>query len=114
MQYVASPYSNPDKNIEQLRYYAALNFCASAARQGLYVYSPIVHWHAVALKHSLPTDAAFWDKFNMTMLRRADGIILLKLPGWETSRGCARELSVAETLNIPLTVCAMDLPEQCG
>ena len=105
MQYVASPYSHKDKSIEHQRYLAVTNFCLQAVRQGIFVYSPIAHWHPIATYGDLPGDAAFWDKFNMTMLRRADGMLVLQLPGWQESKGVQRELSIAEILHIPVMYC---------
>lgn len=105
MIYVASPYSSPDKELENTRYRQVVDFCYHALTQGMYVYSPIVHWHPVSRVHNLPGDAVYWDRINMQMLRRAEQLCVLLLPGWDQSRGVARELSIAETLHIPVIRC---------
>ena len=102
MIYLASPYSHPNKHIELQRFKRAEAFVADAIRQHLIIYSPIVYCHQMALAYDLPGDAAFWDGFNMNMLRRSDAMWVLQLEGWAESKGVRRELSVAQTLHMTI------------
>lgn len=67
-------------------------------RQGLHVYSPIVHCHQLALLADLPKDNAFWREYNLIMLTAAETMGVLMLPGWQDSLGVADEIKSANTL----------------
>ena len=66
------------------------------AREGINIFSPIVHWHESSQKFDLPTDAMYWQKVNYDTFQRCDGMYLLTLPGWEESVGVQMELGWAE------------------
>jgi hypothetical protein len=108
MIFVSSPYSSPlsgpagrlaqHSRFEQVRD-LVLHI---AATEGLLIYSPIVYCHDLAIRGNMPTDAQFWLNFNMTMLRRAEALFNLRLPGWENSKGVTLELETAKVLGIPV------------
>jgi len=98
MIYLAQPYSHPDPTIVQTRYEIALEYCNLLRDR--HPYSPIVHWHNVASKHDLPTDAAFWRKYNYHMLSLASSLYILRMPGWEQSEGLANEVKYCLEKNI--------------
>ena len=80
-------------------------------QQGIAVFSPIVHNHAMfsvpknkALVDTLPAYER-WDMirfFDLTMLDKAHGMILLKLEGWQNSTGVQAELEYCREHNIPV------------
>lgn len=100
--YVASPYSDPNPAVRQARYEAAVAFVAWCYASGWVVYSPIVHSHPPALVAELPTDAAFWWRVNETMLAVATEVLVLKIPGWDRSKGVAQEMDEAERAGLPV------------
>jgi hypothetical protein len=102
MIYVASPYSDPDKAVQLGRYLETLHVVAQLMAQRLPVFSPIVHCHEVALRYDLPGDAAYWQEYNTSFLRKAVAIYIILLPGWDVSKGVAQEAALAEHLNIPI------------
>lgn len=93
--YLASPYTKFALGQE-----AAFSEAAKAAAKlmaaGLVVYSPIAHSHPVATYGGLASvdalDGAFWLRQNQPMMEKMDGIIVLKLPGWEESEGVQIEI----------------------
>jgi hypothetical protein len=99
--YIASPYSHPDASVREARYRAACEKAAAMLRDGLRVYSPIVHSHPLALL-GLPGDWAFWAEQNAAMLERASSVVVLTLDGWEESRGIAAEVEIARALHLPI------------
>lgn len=103
MIYLASPYSHPDKDVQNARYEQALTAVAYFAQSGLTIYSPIVHWHQVAASHDLPTQFEFWADQNKSMLQKANQLIVLNIEGWESSKGVKQEMTWAEKLNIPIS-----------
>lgn len=92
MIYLASPYSHPNPARIRMRFEAARFATASLLLQGLTVYSPIVHGHAIASAHDLPADFEWWMRHCIDMLSRAGDLYVLKLDGWEESRGVKAEI----------------------
>jgi hypothetical protein len=99
--YLASPYSDPEATVREVRYCAACEKAAAMLRDGLRVYSPIVHSHPLALL-GLPGDWEFWAEHNATMLERSSALCVLTLPGWQESRGVAAEVRIAQALHLPV------------
>lgn len=102
MIYLASPYSNPDPLIVRNRFLLVEQATAELIKQKLFVWSPIVHCHELATKFGLPTDAAFWAEYNFDFIRRSDAVFVLKIPGWDESKGVKMEISLANAAFIPL------------
>jgi hypothetical protein len=96
--YMAGPYSD---NIEE-RYTQHLKAVALLTRCKLTIYSPIVHFHNVALLHNMPTDSIFWQEHDFNMIRSSKGLILLCLSNWAKSRGVVNELNFCNKNNIPV------------
>lgn len=103
MIYVASPYSHPDEALRAHRFYCVQAYCVELMKQGQHPFSPIMYWHEVAVKCDLPLDAGFWPKYNLGMLRIAEAVDVLMLPGWQESKGVMMEINTAEHLFIPVT-----------
>lgn len=101
MIYLASPYSSPTADVQQQRYEDTMAFVVSETLAGHIIYSPILHWHPVALKYSLPGDIDFWRQHAVNMITKADTVWILQLPGWEQSRGVRFEIDVAKGMAIP-------------
>ena len=53
---------------------------------------PVVHGHAVASAHEMPTGHDFWMRHCLTMLARADRMAVLMLDGWQESTGVRAEI----------------------
>ncbi len=100
--YLASPYSHQDPFIREDRYLRASQATAHLLKQGIAVYSPIVHCHELAKIADLPKDFTFWQNYNMAMLSRADKFMILRIEGYDTSVGVAAEKAFAEMKNIPV------------
>lgn len=103
MIYLASPYSSPDDLVRKTRFLIAEQVCAILLNQGVFVYSPIVHCHELSARHQLPTSFEFWRGYNFDMLRRADLISILAIPGWRESEGVSAELEMARLIGMPIT-----------
>lgn len=100
--YVASPYTHPSPEIVEARFRAVEEIVAGLLRKEVYAYSPIVHCHELAKRYELPTSFSFWAEYNYAMLDKASMLIVVKLPGWETSVGVTAELARAASLGIPV------------
>lgn len=102
--YLASPYTPTGSETIEDRVEAVSRYAADLMMQGHSVFSPIVHSHYVAnhLSDELRLDHEFWMQQDLAILRCASKMIVLKLPGWERSKGIAREIEAARKVNIPV------------
>lgn len=103
MIYLASPYSHPDALTRKTRFLIAEQVTAILFNQGIFVFSPIVHCHELAARHTLPTSFEFWRGYNFDMLRRADLLSIIAIPGWEESIGVQAEIEMAKLIGLPIT-----------
>lgn len=101
-EYWASPYSAGDPEIEQARYEQVERAAVLAIKQGVPAFSPIAYTHHMAVKYMLPRTHDFWRPLNHPMLLAAKRLVIVKLPGWPSSKGLADELALAEANNIPV------------
>lgn len=102
MLYLASPYSHPDPIVVKTRVLLTMQCCAALIRAGHFVWSPILHSHAMAERESLPIDAGFWGNWSRDFIRRADGLYVLKIAGWEESKGVQAEVEFAALCQLEL------------
>lgn len=102
--YLASPYSGTEKE-QHKRFIAACKATVKLMESGEIVYSPIVHGHTVA-KHMRDKSHEFWMKQCYPMLELASLMCVLKLDGWEQSKGVALEIDFARQCNIPVVFLA--------
>ena len=99
--YLASPYSHPDRQIQEQRFQAACQQAALMMQAGDLVFSPIAHTHPIAA-FGLPGDWEFWQAYDRAMLERCDELAVLQLDGWEESIGVQAEIAIAKELNLPV------------
>lgn len=101
MIYLASPYTHKDPHVVQERYDLTEQCTYELLKRGLPVFSPIVHCHKIAVDFGLPTDAAYWEKYNMEFLRRARELYILTIDGWQESKGMKQEIAAARGIRMP-------------
>ena len=100
--YLASPYSHPSEEtrIERFR-----SVCATAAKlmaKGYKIFSPIAHTHPIAEAGQLPTGWDYWDSYDRAILSCCKEIWVLRLKGWEFSKGIGAELDIAKELGLTI------------
>jgi hypothetical protein len=100
--YLASPYSHPLAVERESRWIEAIRAQAWLFRQKINSYSPIVHWHPVATRYNLPTDAGTFKSANDVMILKSQGLLVLMIPGWEKSIGVQDEINVAGVHGLPV------------
>jgi len=100
--YLASPYTHADPDVMEQRYRQAMLCTCWYLQQRLWIYSPIVHCHALAKSQNLPRDHKFWGDYNFTMLRQSHGLTILAIEGWEESKGIAQECEWAHDLRLDI------------
>jgi hypothetical protein len=100
--YLAAPYSHPDPTIRLERFIAINKAAGRMMTMGKIVFSPISHSHPIAEQCDLPLDWKYWELFDRTFLSLCSKLIVLRLPGWQISKGVLDEMGVAVELGIPV------------
>lgn len=101
MIYLASPYTHPDPAVRQERFEAACRAAAALMRRGRICFSPIAHSHPLC-QYGLPGDWEFWQRQDLEFLAACDEVVVLKLDGWQHSRGIQAEIAAARALGKPV------------
>ena len=100
--YLAVPYTHADPAIRERRFNIVNKVAASLINKGLHIFSPISHSHPIALSGDLPKGIEFWLEFDRCFLEVSQKLIVLKLDGWEESKGVKAEIEIATELGIPI------------
>ena len=70
---------------------------------GIVHFCPISHGYMAAEARGLDhRDHGFWMPHCIAHLTRCSGLVVLMLPGWETSIGLSEERRIAEDRNLPI------------
>jgi len=99
--YLAAPYTHPDPEIVKFRVKAINAHAAYLMRagRGHIVFSPISHSHPIAMENNLPTTFEFWQRQNREFIVWCDVVMVLRLNGWQESRGLVDEMKYAKLIN---------------
>lgn len=99
--YLSCPYFDPDSLVKETRHIMVTRAAFELMKQGIMVYSPLTHNLPID-RLGIHGDWKTWREFDHTMLSKCDRVIVLKLPGWENSKGVAAEIARAEELGLPI------------
>ncbi len=102
MIYLASPYTSIYLKEMEYRFQVTEKPACDMIKNGEVVFSPIVHWHTAAKVYDLPRGFAFWCDYSLSMLAKADELVVLMLDGWEKSVGVDAEINFALDHDIPV------------
>lgn len=101
--FLASPYSSQNRLVSIMRFCKAYQVAISMIKADIPVYSPI------AMTGFMPTSekednisSETWIKHSTAVLDYCAAFVILKLPGWESSKGVAKEIEVAKQKNLPI------------
>jgi len=102
--YLGCPYSHHSAAVRALRFQMVNEFAARLMSQGQRIFSPISHTHPIAayLDDAFLMDHDFWMHQDLNILSLAEKLLVLRLPGWESSRGLKTEIEHATAHNIPV------------
>jgi hypothetical protein len=91
MEYLASPYSDPDPAVRQLRYEQVTIAAAELIRRGAVIFCPITHSHPLEQIGGLRGGWDFWQRQDIPFLQLSNAFHILQLPGWDKSEGVTAE-----------------------
>ncbi len=100
--YLACPFRHADPLIQKKRCTAAHFVAAQLSLEGLHVFSPLTHNEVLMdiMNDALPGE--HWMQFDLAILAICKRLYILKMPGWELSKGVAREIAFAKEKGIAI------------
>lgn len=100
--YLACPFRHNDHFVQRKRCAAAHYVAANLILEGKYVFSPLTHNELLIdiIQDKVPAER--WMKFDLTLLAVCKLLYVLKMDGWEMSKGIAREIEFAKANSIPV------------
>jgi hypothetical protein len=107
-KYLASPYSHENGAVEHARYMDAKAHAIhyTLEEKDFAVFSPINYSHPIHVRMKdmkmTPISYQSWIDWDLSILEQADALWVLKLPGWDVSRGVMIEMTYANTMAIPI------------
>ncbi len=110
MEYLACPYRHSDPLVQRKRCAAAHYTAAQLFIQGRRVFSPLTHNEILIdiLNDALPGEQ--WLEFDLGVLAACKKLLILKMDGWELSKGVRREILFAQERG--LSIEELDAPEE--
>ena len=96
LYYLASPYSHPNRFVRQVRYEATIYAASQLTCEGFRLLEPIAMCHEQSDRYDMPSGYQFWKTRDRGFIDLCDGVILLKLKGWQVSEGVTDELYYAK------------------
>lgn len=111
--YLAAPYTHANAAMREMRYHMTNQFAARLMAAGVAVFSPISQSHEIAryLDEALLLDHDHWMQMDLPLLQHASALVVLKLAGWEASRGVDAEIRHAREYGIPTVYTKFDAPD---
>ena len=102
--YLASPYSHPEPEVREFRFKEACRVAGNMMRRGKKVFSPIAHSHSIeqCFEAGGMEGHRFWLDQDFAVLRHCHELHVLRLDGWEASKGIAAEVEFAAHIGIPV------------
>lgn len=110
--YLASPYTahkedgSFDEDLMDYRYLQVAECFHKLVGAGLIVYCPIAMTHRIdcmnSERYGTPISPDFWYEFDKPFIQNASQLYVLKLPGWENSKGLQEEIKTALDRNLPI------------
>lgn len=88
--------------IMQERFELACEAAGKLMSRGEVVISAIAHSHPIAVRVGLPKDWEYWKRFDTEILSKCGRLLVLKLEGWQESKGVAEEIKIAQELGLPV------------
>lgn len=101
MIYLASPYSHKDPAVRLTRYYTVCFAAAKLMAEGKHIFSPIAHTHEICIQGEglgFHYEYEFWQKLDEEMIRLCEEFWVLRMDGWEDSKGIKAEMEYAISL----------------
>lgn len=94
--YLAAPYSHSNEGVRLWRYQAITAVAAHLISKGAVVFSPITMTHPIDIilaEEGATLGSDYWVDFDTSFMQFCSEIAVLRLDGWQESRGVQREIA---------------------
>ena len=98
--YLAAPFSHPSPAIRYARIEAATHAATHLTKMGAFVYSPLSYVAVLGGEVTLPNEK--WLNHCTIFLAACQRLMIMCLPGFDTSFGCNLEFSLAKVLKLDI------------
>jgi len=102
IEYLGLPYTDKNKFILNFRAEISNLIAVELMKQGRIIFAPISSWHPMAMKYDLPIDFEYWSRLDEEFIKVSKRLLIIQLPGWDTSKGVNLETEIANHYNIPI------------
>lgn len=96
--YLASPYTSQVDAVQTDRAFITAEVTKHLMKNGVNVFSPIAYSHMIADA----LDYQGWIAFDMRVLAKCEMLAVLRLPGWDYSKGVRAEMTAADSIHMPI------------
>lgn len=103
MIYLGVPYSHPDPEVREQRVRTFCLYDTYLAGRGFFTISPMHKLLNYRYDPGMPTTWEWWRDYSSELMRRCDRLIILQLPGWDTSEGTQAEIELAQLNGLMIT-----------
>lgn len=97
MIYLAAPYTHINPAVREERFLQARAFTIQMLRATFPIFSPIVY--GKDMEHQMGYLFENWQVLNDAMIKACECVWVLRLDGWEESRGVNHEIALARKLH---------------
>jgi hypothetical protein len=108
--YLACPFRHADVAVQRKRCEAAHTVAAQLFLEGKMVFSPLTHNETLIDLIDDRVPGEHWMQFDLTILAHCKKLYVLKMEGWEASKGVAREIAFAKANGIEIFM--IDPPDE--
>lgn len=100
MLYLAAPYSgSKEQTAERMEKFCQVD--AQLMKDGYFTVSPLLK-HFTLEYADLPGSWEYWEDYAQELMNRCEAMIVIKLPGWEESKGVQGEIKMAVIAGKPI------------
>ena len=92
---------NENKDVIHDRMEKIYKIIGDYIKNDVHIITPLF-MHEVVIRHEMPGHYRFWEKYCLNLLKLCDKMIVLRLEGWESSRGIAAEIEFCHNNGIPI------------
>jgi len=96
--YLAIPYSG----MELVSFELANQVASELMLKDNIVFSPISHSPPIVVQCGVPGNWDFWKAFDESFISWCDKVVVVKLNGWEHSKGVNAEMAIAQAIGRPV------------
>lgn len=114
LYYLASPYSHKSEIVRTFRKLLVDAVGSKFVEKGFHVFGPITESACYSrLSDSIDGEWDFWARHDLLMIDKCDALIVLKIKGWNLSKGVDAETEYAIMKNMPIHYLELEdiLPE---